>query len=60
MGELIGIAIVAATVFAGWACIHWVLGPLTQTAKCQQLPLQFGLADFLCLFAKFTGQAHQF
>jgi hypothetical protein len=36
--------------FVGWACIHRVVGPLNQAAKCQQLAVQFGLADLLCLF----------
>ena len=39
-----------ASVAAAWACLNWVLGPLDRAAKNRQFPIQFGLADLLCLF----------
>jgi hypothetical protein len=33
-----------------WYCLNWALGPLDRAAKNRQFPIQFGLADLLCLF----------
>jgi len=38
--------------FAAWACLNWVLGPLDRAARNRQFPIQFGLADLLCLFVQ--------
>jgi hypothetical protein len=32
--------------------VGWVLGPLDRAAKDRQYPIQFSLADFLCLFVQ--------
>ena len=44
------IGIIVAIAFAARACLNWVLGPLDRAAKNRQFPIQFGLADLLCLF----------
>jgi hypothetical protein len=44
------IALVALPVVAPLLCLAWVLGPLDRAAKNRQFPIQFGLADLLCLF----------
>jgi hypothetical protein len=44
------VAISAGGRAAAWACLNWVLGPLDRAAKNRQFPIQFGLADLLCLF----------
>ena len=44
------IAVGAAIFFAARSCLNWVLGPLDRAAKNRQFPIQFGLADLLCLF----------
>jgi hypothetical protein len=50
MEGLITIAILAAAGAVVWVSLSWVLGPLDCAAKVRRLPLQFGLADLLCLF----------
>ena len=44
------VAVVSAIAFAAWACLNWVLGPLDRAAKNRRYPIQFALADLLCLF----------
>ena len=44
------IALLALPVVAPLVCLIWVLGPLDRAAKNRQFPIQFGLADLLCLF----------
>jgi hypothetical protein len=44
------IAGIAAAIVAASVSLHWVLGPLDRAAKNRQFPIQFGLADMLCLF----------
>ena len=54
MAALVGIAVflvvLVSICFAAWACLNWTLGPLDRAAKNRQYPIQFGLADLLCLF----------
>jgi hypothetical protein len=39
--------------FAGaWLAAIWVLGPLDRAAKNRRYPIQFSLADLLCLFVQ--------
>ena len=38
--------------FLLWLALHWVLGPLDRAAKNRRYPIQFSLADFLCLFVQ--------
>jgi hypothetical protein len=47
---IIFVAVVSAIGFAAWACLNWVLGPLDRAAKNRRYPIQFALADLLCLF----------
>jgi hypothetical protein len=44
------IALLALPFVAPLACLNWVLGPLDRAARNRQFPIQFGLADLLCLF----------
>ncbi len=41
---------IALTVIVIWRSAGWVLGPLDRAAKNRWYPVQFSLADFLCLF----------
>ena len=41
---------IALAVIAIWRSAVWVLGPLDQAARNRWHPVQFSLADFLCLF----------
>jgi hypothetical protein len=50
LGFVIGIAGLLLVCFLAWACLNWVLGPLDRAARNRQFPIQFGLADLLCLF----------
>jgi hypothetical protein len=57
MDELLRVSALVGTIAggggaiaAGLLSIQWVLGPLDKAAKNRQAPLQFGLADMLCLF----------
>jgi hypothetical protein len=50
MGGLIGSAILAGVGLTIWASLYWVIAPLNRAAKNRRLPIQFGLADLLCLF----------
>jgi hypothetical protein len=45
-----GLATLVGGGAAVWASLNWVLGPLDRAAKNRQSPIQFGLADLLCLF----------
>lgn len=47
MGVLVALA---AAVISIWACCNWVLGPLNRAAQNRQYPIQYSLADLLCLF----------
>jgi hypothetical protein len=35
---------------AVWASLSWVLGPLNRAAKDRHYPIQYSIADLLCLF----------
>jgi hypothetical protein len=43
-------AALAGIVLAIWASLNWVLGPLNRAAENREFPIQFSLADLLCLF----------
>jgi hypothetical protein len=47
---IVCLAIVGAVLFAALGSLNWVLGPLDRAAKNRQFPIQFSLADLLCLF----------
>ena len=47
MGVLVALA---AAVISIWACCNWVLGPLNRAAQNRRYPIQYSLADLLCLF----------
>jgi hypothetical protein len=47
---LVAVGGIALAVFVIWWSAVWVLGPLDQAAKNRWHPVQFSLADFLCLF----------
>lgn len=44
------IAGISSAIASGVVSIVWVLGPLDRAAKNRRAPIQFGLADMLCLF----------
>jgi len=46
------VVVVALSVFVPWFALRWVLGPLDRAAKNKSYPVQFTLADFLCLFVE--------
>jgi hypothetical protein len=50
LGGLVCLAVPLALGFAIWASLSWVLGPLNRAAENREFPIQFGLADLLCLF----------
>ncbi len=43
---------VVAAILSPWLAVNWVLGPLDRAAKNRRYPIQFTLADFLCLFVQ--------
>jgi hypothetical protein len=49
-GVVGSVAVMAAIIIVPSACLNWVLGPLDRAAKNRWYPIQFGLADLLCLF----------
>ena len=50
LGLIVSLGVLGIGAFALWASLQWVLGPLDRAAKNRQFPIQFGLADLLCLF----------
>ncbi|MEN6449971.1 MAG: hypothetical protein ABFC96_05740 [Thermoguttaceae bacterium] len=50
MEPFIGVTIFIVMLVTPVACLRWVLGPLDRAAKDHQFPVQFSLADLLCLF----------
>jgi hypothetical protein len=50
--EAFGIICIVASVVGVWIAVNWVLGPLDRAAKNRRYPIQFTLADFLCLFVQ--------
>ena len=44
------IVVLGIVCFSVRVCFGWVLGPLNLAAKDRQCAVQFGLADFFCLF----------
>ncbi|MGD0896875.1 MAG: hypothetical protein ABR915_03500 [Thermoguttaceae bacterium] len=50
LGPILFLAGLAAAFFVVWRCLSWVIGPLDRAARNRRFPLQFSLADFLCLF----------
>ena len=44
------IAVMAVIIATAWALLNSALGALDRAAKNRQFPIQFGLADLLCLF----------
>lgn len=44
--------VIPFSVVITWFALRWVLGPLDRAAKNQPYPVQFTLADFLCLFVE--------
>ena len=49
---ILGVTCAAASVFGAGLAAKWVLGPLDSAAKNRRHPIQFSLADFLCLFVQ--------
>jgi hypothetical protein len=47
---LLGLGGFALAVFVIWRAAVWVLGPLDRAARRRSHPVQFSLADLLCLF----------
>ena len=55
LAVLVGIffvVMVVAAILSPWLAVNWVLGPLDRAAKNRRYPIQFTLADFLCLFVQ--------
>jgi hypothetical protein len=50
MDALLVLASILVVIFGGGSCLVWVFGPLDRAARNRQFPMQFGLADLLCLF----------
>jgi hypothetical protein len=50
MEGLIAITALVMVPVSNGAILLWVLGPLDRAAKNRRYPIQFGLADLLCLF----------
>jgi hypothetical protein len=50
MELLILLALLGFLIFGVWLAISWVVKPLDRAAKNRRYPIQFSLADFLCLF----------
>jgi hypothetical protein len=50
MAEMVLIAVLTAFGLAIWASLSWVLGPLNRAAENRDFPIQYSLADLLCLF----------
>ena len=48
---ILSLVLLVAAISA-WLAINWVLGPLDRAAKNRRYPIQFTLADFLCLFVQ--------
>jgi hypothetical protein len=48
----VAVAAMAALFLSLYLPIRWVLGPLDRAAKNRRYPIQFSLADFLCLFVQ--------
>jgi hypothetical protein len=48
----LGVIGALASIFGAWLAVNWVLGPLDRAAKNRFHPIQFTLADFLCLFVQ--------
>ena len=61
MDFLFLLAIVVVCSIPAWFTLKWVFGPLDRAAKNRKYPIQFSLADFLCLFVEiqlaFAGPA---
>jgi hypothetical protein len=47
---IIGLSVLGFVVFTIGACLKWVIGPLDRAAKDRQYPVQYSLADLLCVF----------
>jgi hypothetical protein len=52
LGILLICVVPFVAVSAAFAAVKWVLGPLDRAAKNRNYPIQFSLADFLCLFVQ--------
>jgi hypothetical protein len=49
---ILGLIGLPASLIAVGLSLNWVLGPLDRAAKNRRYPVQFSLADFLCLFVE--------
>jgi hypothetical protein len=52
VGLLLGCGTPVLLIYVAVVAVRWVLGPLDRAAKNRRYPIQFTLADFLCLFVQ--------
>jgi hypothetical protein len=52
MLDLLLLIFVLLAFCSAWLAARWMLGPLDRAAKNREYPIQFSLADFLCLFVQ--------
>ena len=50
--EILILPVAVLGFFSAWGAAQWALGPLDRAAKNRRYPIQFSLADFLCLFVQ--------
>jgi hypothetical protein len=50
MMNMLRVALFVGAIWSAVFAVRWVLGPLDRAAKNRNCPVQFSLADFLCLF----------
>jgi hypothetical protein len=49
-GLIFSLSVLGFVAFTIGACLKWVIGPLERAAKNRQYPVQYSLADLLCVF----------
>ena len=52
MDLILSLVVILLIVICPWLALRWVLGPLDRAARNRSYPVQFSLADFLCLFVQ--------